>query len=316
MSPVSVRCVVVLGATSLVGGPVLAQLLGEGFEVLAVSRHPPGITKTGVTWCLPAQLWGADVSPALARFGVAPWVSLAPLWALGDSLANPLVLKPSRIIALSSTSLFSKVGSCDPAERQIAQKLAEAEDRVTAWAAAHSVPWLLFRPTLIHGFGRDRNVADIARFIRRYGFFPLLGQGRGLRRPIHATEVASACVSALKHDGIWGQALTLSGAETLSYAEMVERVFVALDRPPRVVRISRRLLKFGLRSLHRMGLGRAWSIGMADRMDQDLDYPSDDACEKLGLQFRAFAPEVIAAQMNVYAKRADSAPTAAISQQD
>lgn len=288
------RRVVVLGATSLVGGPVLAQLLDEGFEVLAVSRRTPDVVMAGVCFCPPSDLWAAELAPRLARFATAPWISLAPLWVLDDCLARPLAMRPCRLIALSSTSVFSKADSCDPAERRIAQALAEAEAKVSAWATARSVPWLIFRPTLIHGFGRDRNVADIARFIQRYGFFPLLGQGSGLRRPIHATDVAHACVQTLKQDTVWDQALTLSGSERLRYAEMVARVFLALGRRPRLIRVPRGLLRVGLGVLHGLGLGRGWSIAMADRMDQDLDYVSDDVCERLGLRFPAFRPDVAA----------------------
>lgn len=288
------RRVVVLGASSLVGGPVLTQLLDDGFEVLAVSRHAPDATMTGVCFCHPTALWAVERSPRLTEFATAPWISLAPLWVLDECLAQPLSMRPCRLIALSSTSVFSKADSCDPTERRIAQALADAEAGVSAWATARSVPWLIFRPTLIHGFGRDRNVADIVRFIQRYGFFPLLGQGSGLRRPIHATDVARACVQALKQELVWDQALTLSGSERLCYAEMVTRVFLTLGRRPRMVRIPRGVLRAGLSVLHGMGLGRGWSIAMADRMDQDLDYVSDDVCERLGLRFPAFRPDVAA----------------------
>ena len=73
---------------------------------------------------------------------------------------------------------------------------------------------------------------------------------------------------------------------------MVTRVFLTLGRRPRMVRVPRGVLRAGLSVLHGMGLGRGWSIAMADRMDQDLDYVADDVCERLGLRFPAFRPDV------------------------
>ena len=88
-----------------------------------------------------------------------------------------------RVVALSSTSRFTKDDSSDPEEQAIALRLADAEARVQAWAASHGVEWVILRPTLIYGLGRDKNIAEIARFIRRFGFFPLFGKAKGLRQP-------------------------------------------------------------------------------------------------------------------------------------
>ncbi len=60
------------------------------------------------------------------------------------------------------------------------------------------VEWVILRPTLIYGHGRDKNITEIARFIRRFGFFPLLGKANGLRQPIHVEDVAEACFAALR----------------------------------------------------------------------------------------------------------------------
>ncbi len=66
-----------------------------------------------------------------------------------------------------------------------------------AWAASHGVEWIILRPTLIYGLGRDKNIAEIARFVRRFGFSPLFGKAKGLRQPLHAQDVAGACIAAL-----------------------------------------------------------------------------------------------------------------------
>jgi nucleoside-diphosphate-sugar epimerase len=60
-----------------------------------------------------------------------------------------------RVVALSSTSRFTKDDSSDPEEQAIALRLADAEACVQAWAASHGVEWIILRPTLIYGRGRS-----------------------------------------------------------------------------------------------------------------------------------------------------------------
>jgi nucleoside-diphosphate-sugar epimerase len=207
-------------------------------------------------------------------------------------LAENLAMWPKRLIVLSSTSRFSKTESAVSSERALAERLVNGEDAVISWAEQHAVPWLILRPTLIHGFGRDRNVADIVRFIRRFGFFPLLGKACGMRRPVHAREVAQVCYAALLNPAADGTAITVSGGETLSYREMVGRIFSAMGRPPRILTVPRSVIALSLQCLHALGLARAWSIGMADRMNQDLAYEHEEARSLLGFCPADFVPDI------------------------
>ena len=43
--------------------------------------------------------------------------------------------------------------------------------RVVTWAKSRGIEWVILRPTLIYGLGRDKNISEIARFIRRFSFF-------------------------------------------------------------------------------------------------------------------------------------------------
>src|SRR5690554_1920633 len=69
----------------------------------------------------------------------------------------------------------------------------------------------------------------------------LSGVGRG-GRLVHALDVAGACVAALRAPCA-NRAYNLSGGETLSYREMVERVFGAMGRRPRVVSVPAGFLR-------------------------------------------------------------------------
>jgi len=194
-----------------------------------------------------------------------------------------------RVVALSSTSRFTKVGSGDTAENAIAAKLIDAEARVQAWAESRGIEWVVLRPTLIYGQGRDKNISEMARFIRRFGFFPLLGSAQGLRQPIHAEDVAAACVAALRAPGATNRAYNLSGGETLAYREMVARVFAALGRPARLVTVPLWAFRLAVAMLRRLPRYRHWSAAMAERMNRDLVFDHADAARDFGFKPRGFA---------------------------
>lgn len=283
----------VLGATSLVGECLLPLLTKAGWRVTAFTRRAVWPDGSNVEW---RQLdtryhrgHAAGSAPpgafSLAQQEIPLWLCAAPLWVLPDYLDSMIACGGRRIVALSSTSRFTKERSSDPAERATARKLAAAEDHLCAWAERKGVEWVILRPTLIYGRGRDKNVCQIARFIRRFGFFPVFGPALGLRQPLHAEDLAAACMSALRVPSAANRAYNLSGGETLSYREMVSRIFLAMNRRPRLVTVPPQLLRMGLSTARLLPRCRHWSVAMAERMNRDLVFDHADAVRDL-----AFAP--------------------------
>ncbi|MDX5363436.1 MAG: hypothetical protein LPJ91_04695 [Pseudazoarcus pumilus] len=131
-------------------------------------------------------------------------------------------------------------------------------------------------------------MGDIARFVRSFGSFPVLGAAVGWRQPVHADDVAAACVAALSAP-VAGRACNLSGREALSYRTMVERVFAALGRPPRVVSVPVGLLRVAVPPARFLPRYRHLTLEMPYRMNRDLVFDHADATRDLGFAPRAFA---------------------------
>jgi len=214
---------------------------------------------------------------------------VAPIWVLPDYFALLEASGARRVVVLSSTSRFTKVGSGDMAEQATAAKLIDGETRLQAWAESRGIDWVILRPTLIYGLGRDKNISEIACFIRRFGFFPVLGEAKGLRQPIHAEDVATACVSALQAPGAANRAYNISGGETLSYREMVIRVFDALGRRPCLLTVPLWAFRLAVSMLRCLPRYRQWSTAMAERMNRDLVFDHADAVRDLGFKPKGFA---------------------------
>lgn len=284
----------VFGATSPVGTCLLSLLAQQGWQVVAFSRQPIGAgiaqVSSTVTWY---QLGEESCTERLKKLAsvdnkITSWFYLAPIWIL-PAYFNLLVAQGvQRIVVLSSTSIFTKEDSCDSGEKMTAQRLLEGEANLRAWAKQHGVSWVILRPTLIYGQGRDKNITEIIRFIRRFKFFPLLGSAKGLRQPVHARDVAIACLSAFLASNVTNQAYNISGGETLTYREMIERIFQRLNQPPHFVTIPRWIFRLTVYTLRQLPHYRHWTVAMAERMNRDLIFDSSEAVRDFGYSPRPF----------------------------
>ena len=273
--------VAILGATSLVGEPLVRLLAAPGHEVLAYSRRAHTDNTPNCRW---RELGAAAIEPARL------WVSVIPIWALPEHFARLEASGARHVVQLSSTSQFTKLHSPDPAEADLAKRLIEGETVFRSWAEAHGIAWTILRPTLIYGAGRDRNVTEIARFVRRFGFFPVMGAARGLRQPVAAEDVARACIGALGSPPAANRAYNISGAETLTYRGMVERVFAGMGRRPLTPSIPPGLFAAAVACLRLLPRYRHWNTAMAERMNTDMVFDHTAATRDFGYAPGPFAP--------------------------
>lgn len=276
----------VIGATSFVGARLLSRLSGPGApaarRVLACSRNgpPPGAAGGPVDWHRLAAGRRAAGGP------IPRWVTLCPIWNVAEHLPLLESAEARRLVVVSSTSRFTKMSSPAAADRVLAARLAAAEDAVAEAAAARGIELVILRPTLTYDGLHDHNVAAIARFIRRMGFFPLAGRAVGLRMPVHADDVATACGRAVDADGL-RPAYELSGGETLPYREMVRRIFAWLGLPARLVTVPEAMIRVAA-PLAAWVPGGGALVGMAARMNEDLVFDHGPAAADLGFTPRSF----------------------------
>lgn len=268
----------IVGGSSLLGERALSLLADAGYYASVLTRGTPQPLSAHTQWCN-TEHW--------LRLELDTLLSLAPIWVLPQYLERLTSCRLTRIVALSSTSRYIKAQSSDPQERALAQRLISAEDYIQAWALQRGIDCIILRPTLIYGLGRDKNISEIAHFIRRAGFFPLIGGGTGLRQPVHADDVVQACMAALKPDAKPGS-YNLSGGEELSYRTMVVRIFQAQGLPVRMLPIPAALLRLGIRLICGLPRYRHLSPALVTRMNQDLVFDHSDANLQLSFSPRPF----------------------------
>lgn len=273
---------IVIGATGIVGGYIVEQLVRAGGRPLALSRKRQ--ENAGIDW-----LQG-DLADA-AGLALPPFDTLYCTVDIG-LLANalPHIFTPSlkRIVAFTSTSIVTKIESEIPAERELLQRLAEGERRLIAVCERLGVGWTILRPTIIYAEGRDGNISRLARLIQRFGFLPLMGHGAGLRQPVHAEDLAIGAIAAAASAAAIDKTYAVPGGETISYREMVGRIFDALRKPRWIISAPPFVWQAAF-ALAKPFFPNA-NVAMGNRMAKDMVFDASAAVRDFGWNPRGFRP--------------------------
>jgi nucleoside-diphosphate-sugar epimerase len=272
----------VVGGTGIVGGYIVDHLLLAGERPLALSRSPRN--KPDVVW-----FQGDLTNPETLQ--IPPF---ATLYCTADAVLLPAALphlfNPSlkRIVIFSSTSVLTKIDSEIVAEREMWQNLADAEEKIVAACKQRDVEWTILRPTLIYAEGRDQNITPLSRLIRRFGIMPAVGGASGLRQPVHAEDLAIGAIAAASSPSAANKFYSLPGGETLTYREMVGRIFDALRRPRRTIRVPAYLWRAVFAFVKPLFPGA--NVAMGTRMMVDMTFDCTPAKQDFGWSPRMFDP--------------------------
>jgi nucleoside-diphosphate-sugar epimerase len=277
--------IAIVGATSSVG-----RFLAERFQASGIAFHAIGRQTRRVK-----RYHVHSFDDALNRFdppikAAGAVINCAPLPIIDRVMDIADCLQAKRIIAFGSTGRFSKTVSSSPIEQSFVNQQIQAEQRFEALSRQRGIAWTLFRPTMIYGGGSDLNVAFIGSFIRKFGFFPVPQGARGLRQPVHADDLARACLAALTCRRTFARAYDLGGADRLTYPELVERIFRALNKRPMIVPLPLQIFKLMVGVVRKVRRYRFINADMVDRMLVDLIADNSDAVGDFGYSPRRFFP--------------------------
>jgi nucleoside-diphosphate-sugar epimerase len=193
-------------------------------------------------------------------------------------------------VVFSSSSVETKRASDNPAEREQIRDMLALESELQLSAKTRGSKLVIFRPTLIYGCGLDTNISQLAKWIRRFGFMPVNGRATGLRQPVHADDLASVAVTALLSEVVCPDVMTLTGGETLSYSDMVSRIFSALEKPVRLLHLPQWLFVLLVNLASRLKAGGGINGEMVKRQKLDLVFDKRVAQEIFSYDPRPFEP--------------------------
>lgn len=273
----------VVGATGIVGGYILKNLVRSGERPIALSRSKHDST-ADVEW-FEGDL-SAPEMPELPSFTTLYCTAHAGLMAAAlTHLACPSL---RRVVAFTSTSIVTKAESEIDAERESVRRWAAAEQQLIVACERLGIQWTVLRPTIIYDEGRDANITRLSRLIERFGFMPLAGSGTGLRQPVHAEDLAAGAVAAAASSAAANKIYAIPGRDTITYREMVGRIFDGMDRRRRIVAIPPTLWRAAF-ALARPFISNA-NVAMGNRMAKDMIFDAAPAMRDFGWNPREFRP--------------------------
>jgi len=276
--------VLLTGASSQIGIFAIPRLVQAGFRVVAINRkgRPRGFP------VFEKVKWLNETEAMQASPGCRYLLSAGPMELAQKFLESGKQIQT--VVVFSSSSVETKHESDNVAERNQIQALMAMESQLQRSAENKGFKLVVFRPTLIYGCGLDTNISRLARFIQRFGFIPVNGAAAGLRQPAHADDLASIAVSALLSNDALPPVLSLSGGETLSYSDMVTRIFAAFGKPARLIHLPGWLFALLVRMAGVFRIAGGINPEMVKRQAVNLVLDDREARKLLAYSPRRFAP--------------------------
>jgi nucleoside-diphosphate-sugar epimerase len=275
---------VVIGATGIVGSYIVDRLVRAGERPIALSRSERKST-ADVEW------FEGDLA-APERLKLPPFKTLyctAHVGLLATALPFLSGASLTRVVAFTSTSIATKMDSEIPSERESVLLWAEAEQQLIGTCQRLGVGWTVLRPTVIYDEGRDANITRLSRLIEILGFMPLAGSGSGLRQPVHAEDLAIGALAAAASSMAANKIYAIPGRDTISYREMVGRIFDGMHKRRRIVAMPALLWRAAF-----VVVGPFVSnanVAMGNRMAKDMVFDPTPAMQDFGWTPRGFRPK-------------------------
>lgn len=225
----------VFGATSPVAHYLVQRLLSESkrIDVICYSRSDSSSYND-----LKSKFTSGDII-----------ISLIPIRVLVSYLSSflPPYSFPSKIICLSSSSVYSKVYSNS---RDISFFSHFLIGELTLQDYIQSLPsrpkLIVLRTTMLWGDRLDKNIDFIYRFIRKFRFYPVNTSCDGLRAPLHFSQLADVIFELIfLHCSIDGT-FFVPGDSSITFKSLLDILISLSDLqyPPLLVKIYPIFLRF------------------------------------------------------------------------
>jgi nucleoside-diphosphate-sugar epimerase len=271
----------VTGATGFTGEHVVRKLVAAGYRPICLVRSSSNITVLK-NYGLPLRYGDLNDLESLVRAfkGVKVLINIA---SLGFGHA-PNILEACRVngveraIFISTTAIFTTLEAKTKAIRL------DAERRIQE----SGMHWTIIRPTMIYGTERDRNMARLLRYLRRFPVIPVFGSGEHLQQPVHVEDLAGAIVAAVDRPVTYGKAYNVSGKEPITYNELLDLAAQALGRRVVKIRVPLNFAVQVLRFYEKVSRKPLLKAEQVLRLNEDKAFSHEDAARDLGFSPRSF----------------------------
>jgi nucleoside-diphosphate-sugar epimerase len=177
-----------------------------------------------------------------------------------------------RAVFVSTTAIFTQLNAGSKTVRQVAE----------AAILASGLETTILRPTMIYGTPGDRNMIRLVQWINRWPVLPVFGNGRSLQQPVHVADVAWAVVQSLESPATINHQFNISGAEPLTYNEVVRVIAQSLGRHIQCVHLPAQPVLNLLDVTERLGIPLPIKAEQIRRLNEDKAFSHAEAHESFG----------------------------------
>jgi nucleoside-diphosphate-sugar epimerase len=273
--------VFVTGATGFTGSHTVPLLLKQGWEVHCLYRESSNrevLPQSEIHW----HLGSLENSDQLAEHmhGCQALVNIA---SLGFGHADNIIQAAEtagieRAIFISTTAIFTQLNSKSKSTRLAAE---------AAIQNSH-LSYTILRPTMIYGTSRDRNMIRLVRWLLRFPFIPILGNGNFLQQPVYVDDVAQAIVSCLNEPKTIGKSYNIAGKQAISYNDVVDIIAKISGRKILKIHFSDKLVITVLRLLEKIKIPFPIKAEQVERLNEHKDFSYEEASLDFGYSPRSF----------------------------
>ena len=274
--------VLVTGATGFTGSYVVPLLLERGCAVRCLARPSSNrslLPAENIEWAF-GDLADFDAVRKAAE-GVQALVNIA---SIGFGHAPDIVRAISaastkRAVFISTTAIFTNLNAGSKTARMAAEKT----------ISSSRLDWTILRPTMIYGSPRDRNMARLIRYLKKWPAIPVIGSGENLQQPVYVGDVAQAVVDCLFSDRTAGNAYNIPGATALSYNQVIDTIAGLMGRNTLKIHFPLNPVVSVMQALERVGRHLPVKAEQIRRLNEDKAFDFSEASTDFGYSPRSFA---------------------------
>jgi len=240
--------VLVTGANGFIGSAFVADLISEGYEVLAAVRDParmqrrfPSVRAVAVdlnTMTAPAD-WQTLVRGLDAVVNVAGILQSAP----GQSAEAIHTHAPKALFRATADAGVRRIVQVSAVSVDAASEYARTKAAADAFLMGLECDWVVLRPSLVYG-RRAYGGTALMRALAVVPFaVPLVGAGDQAFQPIHVRDLCKTLIWAIRSDDAAGALVQPCGPERLDMRDILALYRAWLGRPEaRFVSVPRPLV--------------------------------------------------------------------------
>lgn len=192
-----------------------------------------------------------------------------------------------RIITVHTCGVYSKYKKAGEEYRQI-------DNYCHAICREHDIKLTIFRPTMIYGNSKDRNVVKFIKMVDRFPIMPVVNGAKYTLQPIHYKDVGEALYASLvNEEATRDKDFVLSGASPILLRDMLKVIGNNLNKNIKFISFPFWFSYIGAIALYAVSFGKFDFREKVQRLCENRAFDHEDATLAFGFSPRTFEEGVV-----------------------